>query len=61
MTSRFATLVFERHVAAPPSALWHAWISPAARARWSAPTEAVTVEYLSADPPIGGEDLSQGP
>lgn len=58
MTSRFATLVFERHVAAPPSALWHAWISPSARALWSAPNEAVTVEYLTADPRVGGEELS---
>ncbi|MCB1389893.1 MAG: SRPBCC domain-containing protein [Rhodobacteraceae bacterium] len=58
MTTRFATLVFEREVAASPTALWHAWTSPAARAEWSAPTEAVTVEYLSADPRVGGAEAS---
>ena len=36
--NRFATLTFERDVAAPASALWEAWTAPAARAVWAAPT-----------------------
>ena len=31
-SARFATLTFERRVAAPPSVLWQAWTAPAARA-----------------------------
>ncbi|MEX0406198.1 SRPBCC family protein [Aquibium sp. LZ166] len=55
---RFATLTFDRDVAAPPSTLWEAWTAPAARAVWSAPTPAVTVEYLEADTRIGGREVS---
>ena len=48
-TTRFATLTFERSVAAPVSTLWEAWTAPAARAVWAAPTPSVTVEFLEAD------------
>ncbi|PWE27384.1 ATPase [Pararhodobacter marinus] len=58
MTTRFATLVFDRESAAPPAALWRAWTDPQARAIWSAPSPAVTVEYLKAESVIGGEEVS---
>jgi uncharacterized protein YndB with AHSA1/START domain len=57
-TSRFATLTFDRTVAASPSVLWQAWTAPAARAVWSAPSPAVTVDYLEADPRVGGREVS---
>jgi len=56
--SRFATLSFEREVSAPPRALWEAWTAPAARAVWSAPTPAVTVEFLETDTRVGGREVS---
>jgi uncharacterized protein YndB with AHSA1/START domain len=56
--SRFATLTFERDVAAPAAVLWQAWTAPAARAVWSAPSPDVTVEYLEADPRPGGREVS---
>ena len=31
----FATLVFERDMAAPAETLWQAWTAPAARAVWA--------------------------
>jgi uncharacterized protein YndB with AHSA1/START domain len=34
---RFATLTFERDVAAPSAVLWEVWTAPAARAIWAAP------------------------
>ena len=37
MSGRFATLTFEREVAAPVATLWQAWTAPAARAVWAAP------------------------
>ncbi|MEX0954289.1 MAG: SRPBCC family protein [Rhizobiaceae bacterium] len=55
---RFATLTFERDVAAPPSALWQVWTAPAARAVWAAPTPSVTVEFLEADSRVGGREVS---
>jgi uncharacterized protein YndB with AHSA1/START domain len=55
---RFATLTFERDVAAPVSVLWQAWTAPAARAVWAAPTPAVTVEFLEADTRVGGREVS---
>ena len=55
---RFATLTFERDVAAPLSVLWQAWTAPAARAVWSAPTPSVTVEFLEADTRVGGREVS---
>ncbi|MCB8840386.1 SRPBCC family protein [Aurantimonas sp. VKM B-3413] len=58
MSGNFATLTFEREMAAPPSVLWQAWTAPAARAIWAAPTPAVTVEFLEADPRIGGREVS---
>ncbi|MBL8578960.1 MAG: SRPBCC domain-containing protein [Mesorhizobium sp.] len=55
---RFATLRFEREVAAPLPVLWQAWTVPAARAVWAAPTPAVTVEFLEADTKVGGREVS---
>ncbi len=56
--NRFATLTFEREVAAPAATLWEAWTAPAARAIWAAPSPAVTVEYLEADTRVGGREIS---
>ena len=53
---RFATLTFERTVAAPVATLYAAWTSPAARAVWASPTPAVTVEFLEADSRVGGRE-----
>jgi uncharacterized protein YndB with AHSA1/START domain len=58
LSGRFATLRFERQVAAPVATLWQAWIAPAARAIWAAPTPAVTVEFLESDPRVGGREVS---
>ncbi|MCX7303192.1 MAG: SRPBCC domain-containing protein [Hyphomicrobiales bacterium] len=55
---RFATLTFEREVAAPVSVLWQAWTAPAARAVWAAPTPSVAVEFLGADTRVGGREVS---
>ena len=55
---RFATLTFERDVAAPASVLWKAWTDPAARAVWAAPTPSVTVEFVEADTRVGGREIS---
>lgn len=56
--NRFATLTFERDVAAPLSALWQVWTAPAARAVWCAPTPSVVVEFLEADTKVGGREVS---
>ena len=55
---RFATLTFERNVAAPVSALWQAWTAPAARAVWASPSPSVKVEFLEADTKVGGREVS---
>jgi len=55
---RFATLTFERNVAAPLSVLWQTWSAPAGRAIWAAPTPTVTVEFLEADTRVGGREVS---
>jgi uncharacterized protein YndB with AHSA1/START domain len=55
---RFATLTFERSVAAPVSVLWQVWTAPAARAVWAAPAPSVTVEFLEADTRVGGREVS---
>lgn len=55
---RFATLTFERRVAAPLATLYAAWTSPAARAVWAAPAPSVTVEFLEADSRVGGREVS---
>ncbi|MEP9386549.1 SRPBCC domain-containing protein [Mesorhizobium sp. KR9-304] len=55
---RFATLTFEREVAAPVSTLWQAWTAPAARAVWAAPSPSVTVDFLEADTRVGGREVS---
>lgn len=54
----FATLVFDREVAAPAGTLWQAWTAPVARAIWAAPTAEVTVEFLEADTRVGGREVS---
>lgn len=54
----FATLSFERQVAAPVATLWQVWTAPAARAVWAAPTPSVTVEFLEADTRVGGREVS---
>ncbi|MGA0540385.1 SRPBCC domain-containing protein [Neotabrizicola sp. VNH66] len=58
MRNGFATLSFERQIAAPVATLWQAWTAPAARAVWAAPSPAVTVEFLEADTRIGGREIS---
>jgi uncharacterized protein YndB with AHSA1/START domain len=58
MTGRFATLIFERQVAAPAETLWQAGTAPAARAAWAAPSPSVTVEFLEADSRVGGREVS---
>jgi len=55
---RFATLAFEREVAAPVSTLWQAWTAPAARAVWAPPSPSVTVEFLETDTKVGGREVS---
>lgn len=55
---RFATLTFEREVAAPLPVLWQAWTAPAARAVWSAPTPSVTVEFVEAATEAGGREIT---
>ena len=57
-SDRFATLHFQREVAAPISALWQVWTAPAARAIWSAPTPEVTVDFIEADTRVGGREVS---
>ena len=58
MSGGFATLSFEREVAAPAETLWHAWTAPAARAVWAAPSPSVTVDFLEADTRVGGREVS---
>jgi uncharacterized protein YndB with AHSA1/START domain len=58
MTGHFATLTFERAVAAPVATLWQAWTAPVARAAWAAPAPSVTVEFLESDPRVGGREVS---
>lgn len=56
--TRFATLTFERKIAAPVSVLWQACTAPAARALWASPDPSVTVEILEADTRVGGREVS---
>lgn len=56
--NRFATLTFDRHVAAPVATLYAAWTSPDARAVWASPAPSVTVEFLEADSRVGGREVS---
>ncbi len=58
MSGGFATLTFERQVAASVAALWQAWTAPAARAVWAAPAPEVEVEFLEADTRVGGREVS---
>jgi uncharacterized protein YndB with AHSA1/START domain len=58
MSGRFATLTFERSVAAPVSVLWQAWTTPAARAVWASPAPSVTVDILESDTRVGGREVS---
>jgi hypothetical protein len=57
-SDRFATLTFERRVAAPVDTLWHAWLAPAARALWAAPNANVTVEFIETSTEVGGREVS---
>jgi uncharacterized protein YndB with AHSA1/START domain len=57
-STRFATLTFQREMAAPVSTLWQAWTAPAARAIWAAPSPTVTVQFLEADTKVGGREVS---
>lgn len=57
-SDRFATLTFDRKVAAPLATLYSAWTSPAARAVWASPAPTVTVEFLEADSRVGGREVS---
>jgi uncharacterized protein YndB with AHSA1/START domain len=57
MSSRFATLRFERQVAAPVPTLWQAWTEPAARALWASPAPSVDWELIEADSRVGGREL----
>jgi len=57
-SSSFATLTFERQVAAPVSTVWAAWTAPTARAVWASPSPAVTVEFLEVDTRVGGREVS---
>ena len=54
---RFATLTFERRVAAPLATLYAAWTAPAARAVWAPPAPGVEVEFLEADSRVGGREV----
>jgi uncharacterized protein YndB with AHSA1/START domain len=54
----FATLTFERQVAAPVNSLWEAWTAPAARVLWASPAPSVEVEFLAADTRVGGREVS---
>lgn len=55
---RFATLTFERDIAAPLSVVWDIWTVPSARAVWASPAPAVTVDFLEADTRVGGREIS---
>ncbi len=57
-SNRFATLAFERAVAAPPTALWEAWTAPVARAIWAPPSPEIAVEFLEADTRAGGREIA---
>ncbi len=58
MSSRFATLTFERKLQVPVATLWHVWTDPVARQIWAPPAPSVTVEFLEADTRVGGREVS---
>lgn len=58
MSDRFATLTFERVVAAPVATLWQVWTAPSARTIWAPPAPGVSVEFLEADTRVGGREVS---
>jgi uncharacterized protein YndB with AHSA1/START domain len=58
MRDRFATIAFERQVAAPVETLWAAWTAPAARAIWSPPSPGVTVDFVQTATQVGGLEVS---
>ncbi len=58
MSDKFATLTFQRRVAAPVATLWQAWSAPAARAVWAPPAPGVTVDFIEADTRVGGREVS---
>ena len=59
MSSHFATLRFDRRVAAPAGTVWQAWTSPEARALWAAAAAPqMQVEVLQAETGVGGREVS---
>jgi len=54
-----ATVVMERSYNASPARVFNAWSDVEARKRWSAPTDAIRIEYEAADFREGGKDVSR--
>jgi uncharacterized protein YndB with AHSA1/START domain len=55
-TTLHATLIFERHIAAPVEQVFEAFADPVARSGWGAPSDTSVVIYDAADFREGGED-----
>lgn len=56
-TLTHATIVMERTYNAAPARVFRAWADAEAKARWSAPTPDVVIEYQGADFREGGRDV----
>lgn len=54
----FATLHFDRQIAASPATVWEIWTSPAARALWAAPSPEVSVEFVETCQGLEGREVS---
>jgi uncharacterized protein YndB with AHSA1/START domain len=52
-----ATIVMERTYKASPARVFGAWADAEARKRWSAPTDAIRIEYEKAEFREGGRDV----
>jgi uncharacterized protein YndB with AHSA1/START domain len=52
-----ATLVFERNIPAPTSAVFAAFADPVKRAEWGAPSDTAVVIYDAVDFREGGQDM----
>lgn len=59
MTLAHATIVMERTYNASAARVFAAWANVEARKRWSAPAEAIRIEYEEADFREGGRDVSR--
>lgn len=59
MTLAHATIVMERTYNASAARVFAAWADVEARKRWSAPAEAIRIEYEEADFREGGRDVSR--